>query len=103
MAVDLESLSEATSGALGSLLSTTILYPLDTCKTKYQVEVQDHDKMPRRKILRGSIVQNDPNSTETNSTEQQTAIGSSNVLITAKDPTEVQKVEDVRYLESYTS
>ncbi|PPR97349.1 hypothetical protein GOBAR_AA23322 [Gossypium barbadense] len=41
MAVDLESLSEATSGALGSLLSTTILYPLDTCKTKYQVEVQD--------------------------------------------------------------
>ncbi|KAA3472677.1 peroxisomal adenine nucleotide carrier 1-like [Gossypium australe] len=42
MAVDLASLSEATSGALGSLLSTTILYPLDTCKTKYQVEVQDH-------------------------------------------------------------
>ncbi len=48
------------------------------------------DKMPRRKILRGSIVQNDPNSTETNSTEQQTAIGSSNVPITHEDPTEVQ-------------
>ncbi|KAG9457937.1 hypothetical protein H6P81_002445 [Aristolochia fimbriata] len=40
MGVDLESLSEATSGAVGALLSTTILYPLDTCKTKYQAEVQ---------------------------------------------------------------
>ena len=48
------------------------------------------DKIPRRKILRGSIVQNDPNSTETNSSEQQTAIGSSNVPITSDDPTEVQ-------------
>ena len=48
------------------------------------------DKMPKRKILRGSIVQNDPNSTETNSTEQQTTIGSSNVLIAPEDPTEVQ-------------
>lgn len=42
MGVDLESLSEATSGAIGSLLSTTILYPLDTCKTKYQAEVRAH-------------------------------------------------------------
>ncbi|PPD90308.1 hypothetical protein GOBAR_DD12761 [Gossypium barbadense] len=50
----------------------------------------ERNKMPRRKILRGSIVQNDPNSTETNSTEQQTAIGSSNVPITPEDPTEVQ-------------
>ncbi|KAK4803489.1 hypothetical protein SAY86_003306 [Trapa natans] len=40
MGVDLESLSEATSGAIGSLVSTTILYPLDTCKTKYQAEVR---------------------------------------------------------------
>lgn len=40
MGIDLESLSEATSGAIGSLLSTTILYPLDTCKTKYQAEVR---------------------------------------------------------------
>ncbi|XP_010524877.1 PREDICTED: peroxisomal adenine nucleotide carrier 1-like [Tarenaya hassleriana] len=40
MGVDLESLSEATSGAIGSLLSTTILYPLDTCKSKYQAEAQ---------------------------------------------------------------
>ena len=48
------------------------------------------DKMPRRKILRGSIVQNDPNPTEINSTEQQTTIGSSNVPITPEDPTEVQ-------------
>ena len=48
------------------------------------------DKMPRRKIIRESIVQNDPNSTETNSTKQQTSIGSSNVPITGEDPTEVQ-------------
>ncbi|KAL7081049.1 hypothetical protein ACP275_14G015600 [Erythranthe tilingii] len=34
----MESLVEATSGAVGSLVSTTILYPLDTCKTKYQAE-----------------------------------------------------------------
>ncbi|OVA06411.1 hypothetical protein BVC80_8249g5 [Macleaya cordata] len=38
MAVNLESLSEATSGAIGALLSTTVLYPLDTCTTKYQAE-----------------------------------------------------------------
>ncbi|THG08939.1 hypothetical protein TEA_001782 [Camellia sinensis var. sinensis] len=38
MSVDLESLSEATSGAIGALVSTAILYPLDTCKTKYQAE-----------------------------------------------------------------
>ncbi|KAK2428980.1 NAD(+) salvage pathway protein [Trifolium repens] len=42
MNVDLESLAEATSGAIGSLLSTTILYPLDTCKTKYQAEARSH-------------------------------------------------------------
>ncbi len=48
------------------------------------------DKMPRRKIPRVSIVQNAPNSIETNSTEQQTAIGSSNVPITPENPTEVQ-------------
>ncbi|KAL0738707.1 hypothetical protein Bca4012_014917 [Brassica carinata] len=39
MGVDLESISEATSGAIGSLLSTTILYPLDTCKSKFQAEI----------------------------------------------------------------
>ncbi|KZV30588.1 peroxisomal adenine nucleotide carrier 1-like [Dorcoceras hygrometricum] len=38
MAVDMESLVEATSGAVGALVSTTILYPLDTCKSKYQAE-----------------------------------------------------------------
>ncbi|KAE9615520.1 hypothetical protein Lal_00018419 [Lupinus albus] len=42
MNVDLESLAEATSGAIGSLLSTTILYPLDICKTKYQAEARSH-------------------------------------------------------------
>ncbi|XVE89694.1 hypothetical protein DITRI_Ditri20bG0016500 [Diplodiscus trichospermus] len=48
MGVDLESLSEATSGAIGSLLSTTILYPLDTCKTKYQAEIQSHGRRKYR-------------------------------------------------------
>lgn len=38
--LDLESISEATSGAIGSLLSTTILYPLDTCKSKFQAEIR---------------------------------------------------------------
>ncbi|CAK9167980.1 unnamed protein product [Ilex paraguariensis] len=42
MSVDLESLSEATSGAIGALVSTTILYPLDTCKAKYQAEIRVH-------------------------------------------------------------
>ncbi|XP_009625700.1 peroxisomal adenine nucleotide carrier 1 [Nicotiana tabacum] len=42
MSGDLESISEATSGAIGALVSTTILYPLDTCKAKYQAEVQAH-------------------------------------------------------------
>ncbi|KAK6913898.1 Mitochondrial substrate/solute carrier [Dillenia turbinata] len=40
MGLNLESLSEATSGAIGALVSTTVLYPLDTCKTKYQAELQ---------------------------------------------------------------
>lgn len=40
--LDWESLTEATSGALGALVSTTVLYPLDTCKTKYQAEVRSH-------------------------------------------------------------
>ncbi|KAK8484263.1 hypothetical protein V6N11_057105 [Hibiscus sabdariffa] len=50
MGVDLESISEATSGAIGSLLSTTILYPLDTCKTKYQAEVQAHGQRKYRNL-----------------------------------------------------
>ncbi|KAJ0079466.1 hypothetical protein Patl1_22645 [Pistacia atlantica] len=50
MGVDLESLSEATSGAIGSLLSTTILYPLDTCKTKYQAEVKAHGQQKYRNL-----------------------------------------------------
>ncbi|WZZ12184.1 hypothetical protein YC2023_105273 [Brassica napus] len=48
MGVDLESISEATSGAIGSLLSTTILYPLDTCKSKYQAEIS----VPGESVLR---------------------------------------------------
>jgi len=40
--VDWESLAEATSRAIGALVSTTVLYPLDTCKTKFQAELQTH-------------------------------------------------------------
>jgi hypothetical protein len=50
MQLDLESLSEATSGAIGSLVSTTVLYPLDTCKTKYQAEVQAQHQRKYRRI-----------------------------------------------------
>ncbi|XP_065852247.1 peroxisomal adenine nucleotide carrier 1-like [Euphorbia lathyris] len=50
MGIDFESLSEATSGAIGSLLSTTILYPLDTCKTKYQAEARAHGKQKYRNL-----------------------------------------------------
>ncbi|XP_073124618.1 peroxisomal adenine nucleotide carrier 1-like [Henckelia pumila] len=50
MAVDLESLVEATSGAVGALVSTTILYPLDTCKTKYQAENRAHHRQKYRSI-----------------------------------------------------
>ncbi|XP_021897695.1 peroxisomal adenine nucleotide carrier 1-like isoform X2 [Carica papaya] len=44
------SLSEATSGAIGALVSTTILYPLDTCKTKYQAEVRAHHQKKYRNV-----------------------------------------------------
>jgi hypothetical protein len=37
--VDWDSLAEAASGAVGALVSTTVLYPLDTCKTKFQADV----------------------------------------------------------------
>ncbi|CAI9102238.1 OLC1v1000477C1 [Oldenlandia corymbosa var. corymbosa] len=40
--IDLESLSEAASGAVGALVSTTLLYPLDTCKAKFQAELRSH-------------------------------------------------------------
>ncbi|MFQ6634328.1 hypothetical protein Gotur_010120 [Gossypium turneri] len=46
--------------------------------------------MPRRKVRELSIVQGTPNSAETNSTEQQTAVGSSNVPTTLEEPIEVQ-------------
>lgn len=41
---------EATSGAVGALVSTTILYPLDTCKTKYQAENRAHHHQKYRNI-----------------------------------------------------
>lgn len=50
MGFDLESLSDATSGAIGALVSTTILYPLDTCKTKYQAEVRARHQQKYRNI-----------------------------------------------------
>lgn len=51
MAFNLESVSEATSGAIGALVSTTILYPLDTCKSKYQAEVRAHHQAKYRWIF----------------------------------------------------
>ncbi|KAK5771546.1 hypothetical protein PVK06_047763 [Gossypium arboreum] len=51
------------------------------------------DKMPRRRLRDLSIVQNRPDSEETNS-EQQNAIGSSNVPNIADEPAEIQKVSD---------
>ncbi|KAJ3676292.1 hypothetical protein LUZ60_003704 [Juncus effusus] len=48
--VDWESLAEATSGAVGALVSTTVLYPLDTCKSKYQAEVQSKGSEKYRKL-----------------------------------------------------
>ncbi|KHG11324.1 hypothetical protein F383_11009 [Gossypium arboreum] len=45
--------------------------------------------MPRRRLRDLSIIQNPLNSEETNS-EQQTAIGSSNVSNTADEPTVIQ-------------
>ncbi|KAL3505883.1 hypothetical protein ACH5RR_031265 [Cinchona calisaya] len=50
MGFNLESLSEATSGAIGALVSTTILYPLDTCKSKYQSEIRAHHHKKYRNV-----------------------------------------------------
>eukprot|EP00250_Pteridium_aquilinum_P024454 c290_g1_i1 orf=234-1226(+) len=51
MGLDFEALTEATSGAVGGLLSTTILYPLDTCKTKYQAEARTSKQRKYRSPL----------------------------------------------------
>lgn len=48
--LDMESISEATSGAVGALVSTTVFYPLDTCKTKYQAEVRSHGQAKYRNL-----------------------------------------------------
>eukprot|EP00850_Spirogloea_muscicola_P014698 SM000107S14064 [mRNA] locus=s107:195411:197237:- [translate_table: standard] len=48
---DFEALTEATAGAAGSLLSTTLLYPLDTCKTKFQAEAQHGAARKYRSML----------------------------------------------------
>lgn len=46
----MESLVEASSGAVGALVSTTVLYPLDTCKTRYQAENRAHHHQRYRNI-----------------------------------------------------
>ncbi|XP_039809179.1 uncharacterized protein LOC120672706 isoform X2 [Panicum virgatum] len=46
-----ESLTEATSGAIGALVSTIVLYPLDTCKTKLQAELQTHQGMHKYRYM----------------------------------------------------
>lgn len=51
MGSSFEDLTEATSGAIGGLLSTSILYPLDTCKTKYQAESRDVSTRKYRSTL----------------------------------------------------
>lgn len=50
MALNFESLTEATSGAIGALVSTTVLYPLDTCKTRYQAEARSHHQQRYRNL-----------------------------------------------------
>ncbi|PPR84644.1 hypothetical protein GOBAR_AA36071 [Gossypium barbadense] len=57
------------------------------------VREDDMEKMPRRRLLDLSIIQNPPNSEETNS-EQQTAIGFSNVPNTVDEPAEIQSNQD---------
>ncbi|GJP56286.1 hypothetical protein CLOM_g15354 [Closterium sp. NIES-68] len=54
MAMDdpsLRALTEATAGAVGGLLSTTILYPLDTCKTRFQAEAASEGRKRYSNIL----------------------------------------------------
>lgn len=46
----MESLAEASSGAVGALVSTAVLYPLDTCKTKFQAEVRSHGQQRYRNL-----------------------------------------------------
>ncbi|KAF5465663.1 hypothetical protein F2P56_015646 [Juglans regia] len=56
MGFDLDSLSEATSGAIGALVSTTVLYPLDTCKTKYQAELRAPHQQKYRDLAWVSVM-----------------------------------------------
>lgn len=59
--VDWESLTEATSGAVGALVSTTVFYPLDTCKSKYQAEVKSEGNQKYRHltdVLKEAIKEN---------------------------------------------
>lgn len=47
----LHALTEATAGAVGGLLSTTLLYPLDTCKTKFQAEAEAQGRQRYRNLF----------------------------------------------------
>ncbi|KAL3700819.1 hypothetical protein R1sor_018841 [Riccia sorocarpa] len=51
MGFDFDALAEASSGAVGGLLSTSLLYPLDTCKTKYQAETRAGSARKYRSLL----------------------------------------------------
>ncbi|KAK5812731.1 hypothetical protein PVK06_028169 [Gossypium arboreum] len=55
--------------------------------------------MPKRRLQDLSIIQNPPNSEETNS-EQQTAIGSSNGSNTTDEPAEIQNLYELNFIES---
>eukprot|EP00271_Cylindrocystis_brebissonii_P005026 TRINITY_DN1697_c0_g5_i1.p1 TRINITY_DN1697_c0_g5~~TRINITY_DN1697_c0_g5_i1.p1 ORF type:complete len:451 (-),score=88.01 TRINITY_DN1697_c0_g5_i1:1392-2744(-) len=46
-----KALTEASAGAVGSLLSTTLLYPLDTCKTKFQAEAKEGNSRRYRSMV----------------------------------------------------
>ncbi|EFJ08606.1 hypothetical protein SELMODRAFT_160785 [Selaginella moellendorffii] len=47
----MEALADATAGAIGGLFTTTILYPLDTCKSKYQAELKAGNSYKYRSLL----------------------------------------------------
>lgn len=51
MELDFKALTEATSGAVGGLLSTTVLYPLDTCKIKFQAEACEGGEAKYRNLV----------------------------------------------------
>ncbi|KAK9664800.1 hypothetical protein RND81_14G069300 [Saponaria officinalis] len=55
MGLDFESITEASAGAIGALISTTILYPFDTCKSKFQADDHHHRYRNLSDVLREAI------------------------------------------------